>query len=656
MPSRILLGTLGALVALALSLGILYCWLQLVRASKRQLITAAAYILGFGSGVVGFYLKPIGAPATPNSPVAIQLLDAIHSTLQLSLLNVDSANTKGPLLLIARVLMPVATAQVVLEFLLARSREQLVLFRLRWMRRKIIVLGCNDSGKQLARYYAARLHTDVVGVDQGHDATRSNFAFDFPILDESLERDETLDSLHMSRQHHVIISTGDDLRNLNLAARVLERLCLSKDRTDDPPTVTLSMESSAIPRACLFDARLAQHYGRPYLRFLELDQLDARRVFLEFPPHLLCKRGFRANQTNLCHVVISAEGPMLDALVAQAVRSVVYDPTKPLKLTVLSSQAQAFRSRLFLRYPALAPNAPDSSRPIFGSQLPLAEIRFVESSPVQINAAALIDAQAGSPVTAIYVAGSNDTETGLMMSEALKVADRLVGTPEVVACCKDLSPDAFQEKPLPPRIEPLQATLQPLRSRVQLFQLRSWAGSDATTDPDESSDHIAQRLWALYSKRFGEQLRDDEVGDRWRQLAHHEKWWNRYAADHVSIKFALLQDVPQQVPTAEAARLVVDQVFNSQTCDWLARLEHRRYVCERMLDGWLCREGDKKLNDYHLNPTLKNFDELGMDETRKDEAIVLAMATYFDEFAIRLEDLPGRFQARLKELVPSADG
>jgi hypothetical protein len=89
------------------------------------------------------------------------------------------------------------------------------------------------------------------------------------------------------------------------------------------------------------------------------------------------------------------------------------------------------------------------------------------------------------------------------------------------------------------------------------------------------------------------------------------------------IKLALLRATPQGGAGDLDAAL-------GQHAAWLARLEHRRYVCERMLDGWIRRlasrsgdpaaeaEGRPKLNRYHLNPTLQPFDTLPENERNKD--------------------------------------
>ena len=611
------------LVAVLLFLALEW-WLLDCPRPVRHGITAAIFTAGFILGVDGFARLGAGL----RSEATLQnIANAVHSTLQLSVLSLDAAATPGWRLGLARVLMPLATAQLILATLLTRARQALLRARLLVKlpdSPDVIVLGSGDTAFRIACLYehllrptgargaasAERAPAKILGVDSSLTTpSASAFQDRFWLLQAALESEDIVASLRLSRRRGVVIGSGDERTDIALLARAFAPANARSPASPAAraPAVVVGIDSDVLPRACQFDPRLSDAYARGAIQFIHPARLDARQLFRDHAPHALSPERFRAGRRNQCHVVLFATAPSVDAFVAQAVRALVYDPNEPLRITLLVEEADATSRRLWARFPALSQASDAWPAALYREQLPLARLRLFESRPERIDAHAVHREHAAQPVDVIYVLGRDDTETCLMASEAFKVAATLPAPgPAVVVGLHDLrASERLAEAPL--------------AVERRFFRLGTWAASDAATSelaallPDTSArsggaDEAAERLWREYGP--------DPNAPTWQRTAHHVKWWNRFAADHARVKLALLGLSPSAKEEDIRRALAAPPAL-----DWLTRLEHRRYVCERLIDGWLAVDGTKA-NQYLLNPTLVAFHALPAHEKAKDQRIV----------------------------------
>jgi hypothetical protein len=343
---------------------------------------------------------------------------------------------------------------------------------------------------------------------------------------------------------------------------------------------------------------------------VNVKRLDARLLLLNLPPHVLKPDHFRVGRTNKCHVAVIGNGDVVEELIAHAVRSLVYDPQERIRVTALVADAAGTARRFHVRFPALTQDPNNFGHRAYGGQLPLADITFAETVDAPIQANALLQAHAAQPIDAIYVAGHNDTETSVLAAEAVKVAEAMsADRPHVVACLDDPAAMVSIDEVL----NDSKATARP-RVRLHVFRLHTWQKPAANSQgPDDFADDLARPVWCAYKQM--DPMDPQAIAD-WKAQPVEEKWWNRCAGDHAAIKLALLGNVTSD---QELANRLDPAAFH-----WLASLEHRRYVCERLTDGWLWREGDK-LVALHLNPTLGAYAPLLRDEQEKDERIVLLL-------------------------------
>jgi hypothetical protein len=609
---------------------------------QRELITAAMFLVGMAIATFGFWSETGPMTSTPSLVVLDQsaieppselqrLSDAFHSSLQLLVLNVDAEHSRGPWLGIARILLPLAAAQVLLLVIVARTGQTLLRIRmaLPWWSFDIVVLGCGETGLRIAEWYArepgARLtpwrclwkRLAVVGVDQDLTHPRAvRFQRRFATIHGSLESNETLRALHIGRRALVVICTGSDARDWELTRRMLER----RPPGDLPgPRFVLSVESSAVARASFFDPVLRPWYDTGRLDFLNAAHATARLLLLKYPPHELHPVRFRAGGSEPCHIAIFGNGPLLFELIAQAARALVYCIDKATRITVLTPDANSLALEFYARFPSLSPDAAASGDPAYGTRLPIARVRFIDSSVEQVRLHALREADTECRVDAIYTVGKHGSLANLAAAEAIKASAVLASLPPVVVCTHEYAQETWTDPP-------------GRGIRVLVYDLGPWLPPNGVPDrleadvpgPDDYGDAIAKRLWWRYEhanvepKPFNEQ----EAEAAWPRVPHLEKWWNRHAADHAFIKLRLLG--LSGAPDEDAVREAVAAHY-----DWLVRLEHRRFVCERMTDGWICAP-EPRLRQYQLNHTISPFKTLSDPDMQRDGRVVDVVADAID--------------------------
>lgn len=630
----------------------------------REAITALVFLLGFGMGMIGFYRHPPGCePAVagivgpsshraesassnpPEEPSASEQqdsceqlssgqrwADAFFASLQFLTLGVDADTCRGLLLSTARILVPLAPALVIVLALLSRVQQWVLRLRLAVYPPQTLVLGCGRNGQRLATFYANVHRRDRTGSVLGrHIAAvvavdKDLASLDVPelrrrgvqLLEATLDTQETLMISRAERAETVVVCSGDDLQDLAIARRLIHYLKSARGYPRKHQTVLISVDTALVSRAVAFDASLQG----VTLRSLNLHALEARRLLRDYAPHVLHPRGrYRVEGDNPCHIAVIGRGRFVLEVAAQAVRALVYEPSNPIRITVLTWNARAAAETFFVRFPALAQDPSLVQEQAYGAQLPLAHVEFHETCEAPINTNALLAAHSKQPLDVIYVAGQTDAESCALCADAIKVADTLRGQrPGVVVCMREPGVLRRPHEVYGVSQEEL-ARLHDFRLSLQVFKLDAWvAAASQERHPEELADVEAKRVWLAYQRVTGGLV---AAGDeQWYALSDAELWSSRCSGDHMLINKALVE-----ASKAEGETLL-QACSRDDVLRWLTRLQHRRYVRERLTDGWLSRpvdegqEGIAKLNAYLLNPTIAEGDKLVEAEHRKDLVIV----------------------------------
>jgi hypothetical protein len=125
---------------------------------------------------------------------------------------------------------------------------------------------------------------------------------------------------------------------------------------------------------------------------------------------------------------------------------------------------------------------------------------------------------------------------------------------------------------------------------------------------------------------------------KWATLDPWSRWSSRMSADHSAVKDALITnwaDAESDIK-GRATRLTSDEV--ERNLDFLAALEHRRFVIERLIEGWLPLKNNEdstpsgftysqQKNLLRLNKTLVTYRDLPEEEKLKIAPSIRALPT-----------------------------
>jgi hypothetical protein len=134
--------------------------------------------------------------------------------------------------------------------------------------------------------------------------------------------------------------------------------------------------------------------------------------------------------------------------------------------------------------------------------------------------------------------------------------------------------------------------------------------------------------------------------DLWLGLIEEFRWSSRFSADHVAVKLRAIGFDLCEGDNKDTERDGLDRELAAAieaNLEMLMKLEHRRFVIERLLDGWLY--SDPTAKPKRLNSTLVPYDDLPSKEKRKDESIVNSIPAIVSELLKSPKDNPATARA-----------
>jgi len=553
--------------------------------------------------------------------------EAAVKTLQLFLINVAPSDMKTNEARIASLLAPAAMIGAAFFAFSERLRRNYWILRLRLFPPRNLFLGNGDTAAAIASHLVCGSN---VGTAPGwHDC---NAGLD-TLVETPLSQSQVVVSgrwflqqgdarspadlrrLNAGRAGNIWILAGNDVRNLEIARRIQD---LHRD-----DAVAGSLPPARMPRLLIavnnretirVRHTLLGDSSDLDLEFFSIPRLAARALLLTHPPRI---------DGRPVNIAVIGGGPLAEAIVVQAATHLVYseNPSDSVRICLIGSQAQKLSERIVSAFPALDPAS--ATDPAFASLLPLASVSVHTCETADIQPAFWMEIQAGIPFSAVYVAGEDDLATvgATIRVAALRDQAALPVKQPIVACLKH--DDRAASIDFYPDIE-------------NCYQFRLFEEfRSGEIYPGEARDQRAKLVNHYYQTGGTGQQGDIDAmlqdADRmWKRASHEDRWSSRLSADHFDVKLATAGLSLDALQTAEGL-----ERFESAV-PFLARLEHRRFVAERLLDGWLPYATPKsdvpsKL-DYgqqkaylRLNKTLVPFDDLPDSERSKDYAVIRAM-------------------------------
>lgn len=390
----------------------------------------------------------------------------------------------------------------------------------------------------------------------------------------------------------VFIAGLDDLDNINLAMLAVRSMT---SRSDDLPPLVLAVRIDREDLAIELDAALdglARHHRIRYHRICP-DRDGLRIELAQYAPVFA-----KPDRTKPSHVLIVGLKGRWEQALAQTVVALQDHPTqRPIVTLVLASDERA----AFDYWRAAHPDLDLVVQ--FGFLNDLAR-----ATPGDKDVANSVDAHGAPNLTIVLLDGTDAIAAALALRRPTNPLGALSSPILVRQTKEDFLLAALAETDVKDRDH----------SRLVPFSGPIRAESVARV-LDRKGDEIAMALHAYYL----DTTRRIPPGSpaaiaEWDELPENLREANRAAAGHMAILFA---SEGLRLADAAAIRRAVDDPV---VLDRLARVEHRRWLADRIERGW--RYGATRDNARLLHPSILEFDALSQDDQEKDRAAVRAFA------------------------------
>lgn len=517
----------------------------------------AATALALALGIWGFAL---GASEEPTS-----VFDNVYQALQLFVLGGNTAGALPWQLEVARFLAPAVAAYTATQALIAVFHEQLSQLRLRFTHGHIVVCGLGRTGFAVARNYR-RKGMDVVAIEKDLecDFVRPSQDFGTRVIIGSATDDALLREARVAQASALILACGEDGTNVEVAIRAGELVGASGRRPRSPLQCHVQIVDDDL-RALFKTHRVFTgisdgvqvHLFNLYdasARFLLRQQpLDRERIAVDDPRHV--------------HLIVVGFGHMGESLVLQAARHAHFANGRRLRVTVVDQAATERRLGFSLRYPSFDR---------------VCDVAFVDLPADNPELYARVADWSVDPAALTTVAVCFDDDArGLSCALTLQPRLKPAGIPILIRMSTEGGLTTLVAGG---------AGQTPLAGLVRPFAiLRVSAAPDllAEEKDDSQARRIHEAYLSLYRQR-GQTTADNPSLVAWEELDEDLKDANRQQAEHLAVKLRALGWASNA-----AARPTGERRLTSPEVEMLARMEHARWMAERMLAGWRHAPGAK---------------------------------------------------------------
>ncbi len=556
--------------------------------------------------------------------------DALYLTLQTAKLGTAlESTTINWQLQVMRFVLPALTIFTLIVAVLLSARHWAQFKVLGFAPPEVVFLGAGRSASSLAKAFLdkdARAVALTPDTDQPYALTLKQ---EGAILLPGVTTDvQTLKKLQIADAKCVYIGTDDDMRNMETALAVMD---IRPRPTAQKLVIRLSDKS--IQATFAKHQTVKEYAAQNNVIWLDLAANAARAVIQKYPPSDGNERdGVR-------HVGIFGFDAFGQELLLQLVRNIV-DPTVPaLRVTVFSSNQNEMANFLD-RHPALDPKMKDE--PLYGGLTPLADIAHVVQSSEASCAVAIMKAHMHAPFSAFYIAVDADHES-LAISEKIAQVNFILESKAKIICCL---PGTSYENSFQVKMERGKS----LGDNVEFFHINADQFFEWESFPGEALDTCGMIVNAAYEYciekkqpvpidvkfELMEQTKENRAKS-WLALSEEFRRSSRFSGDHIweKLRFLGFELAVQSHYLNDSNEYTVSgleelqEVLDKTNVEKLMRIEHQRFLIERLLDGWLC--GEVRNNERRLNQSLVPFESVKEEELIKSKSIILSIPSIVNE-------------------------
>ncbi|MGD9030703.1 MAG: NAD-binding protein, partial [Anaerolineae bacterium] len=566
-------------------------WLRQRWQDYRWFVIGGLWLVALILGYIGF-TRHFAALGEPRSPA-----DLLYLTLQL--FTFESGAVSDPVgwpLEVARWMAPAVTAYTALQTLALLFREQVQLVRLRFFQDHTVICGLGRKGFRLAQGFRQRgERVVVVERDEENDLIEAAIAEGMVILTGDATRPELLRRARVHAAKRLIAVCGDDGVNAEIGVRAAQ---LAADRERSTLTCILHVTN---PQLCALLREREIESGRMAgfrLEFFNIFDAGARALLSQHLP-------FGESSSSAPHVLIIGLGRFGENVLVQTAKRWARRQAAPsgcLRVTIIDREADRKLASLCLRYPRL------------GEVCEITPQSIDVGGPAFQRGSFLFDADGRCAVSAMVVCLDDDS---LGLSTALTLRQKVLG--EGVPIVVRMEQDAG-----------LARLAQGMGGDDTFANLHAFGLLDRTCTPDRllgGTHEIIAR--AVHEGYVSSPPEGAPAAVPWEELPEAYRESCRLQADDIGQKLRAVGCALAQLTDWNAEPLQ----FSEEEVEMMARMEHQRWMEERLDDGWTCgvRDGEKKTNPY-----LVNCEELPDEIKELNREMVRPLSTTLAEVGLQV--------------------
>jgi len=545
------------------------------------------FVLGAMALILGFWGWSISEPVH-DWPTRLNIF---FRTLQLITLHFPT-EFKGDIpwqLQVARLLVPLIAVFATFHILIGGVTRPLRLALLPHTRDHVVLIG-DSQFSQAALTDLAAGERQVVAVAGNFDAARRETleGLGLTVLEADPRQPATFNALNLRDARALFVAGPDDLENLNLAFLAIR--AVNKRPPDRSPlalAVKITREDLAGELAAALDG-IARRHGVRYHRLCP--DRDGLRIELpRFAPVFA-----KPNRAAPSHALIVGLQGQWEQALCQIIIALQDHPTQRPNVTLALSDGEQAAFDTWRK-----------SRPDLELIARLQCVGF----PARDEAAAKVIARCGPPHLAIVLLDGADAISAALTLRRPACAFETKATPILVRQSKeDFLLAALCNTEVKDRNhENLIAFSGPVRSETVARVL------------DRAGDEAAMEMHAQYVDGSARLPPGSPAAiAAWDDLPENLREANRAAADHLAILFA-----SEGLALADKEG-VLRAVTDPAALERLARVEHRRWMADRIERGW--RSGKTRDNARRIHPSITAFETLSALEQEKDRQAVRVLA------------------------------
>lgn len=538
----------------------------------RWMAAAVPLVLTLVLGSWGFSTYGVDGNPTLGFP------DNVYQTLLLFFF--ASGYVTGPLpwpLEIARWMAPALLAWATIKAILFLARRELMIMRLRTWRDHAVLAGDAHELAELAQ--ALDIRTCLVDTSDDTEEVAETLDGGVPVIGSLLAQERAFTKLNLHGARHVLFMDRSDDANIARAMRL--RDILAQAPAPAQPLICHVHIADPVLEQVLSEQEVFAHASAAFdARLFNLARNHARRLFDAHGPDIA--RPIRGSGDAPAHVVIVGFGALGSRILTQALRTGHYANEQRLVVTIIDTDG----ARDLARFRASV------------EQLEvLADIDVLDADAGALTRDSLAQIEQRAPVSTAFICAGGDA---LRLHLAMHLRDRLDAGARVVACLRRRR--GF-------RMALRDGTQFAFRGRaIHLFTLADarQTGSDIL---HEDVDVIARGIHDAYRAHAGVAI------EPWERLSSELKDSNRFQADHIAVKLRAIGCACRAEAPAAA------HAFTDAELDTMARMEHRRWMSDKLLAGWrdgVPAGGGAQDRALKIHTSLVPYDELPASEQQKD--------------------------------------